>query len=82
MDLSKTYDCLPNDLLIAKLVAYDFDNTAEALMTDYLKNCLQRVKIGSTFSSYLEILRCARQGSILEPILLNLFIIQPYIYLH
>ena len=37
-DLSKTYDCLSHDLLIAKLVAYGFDNTNLALITDYLTN--------------------------------------------
>ena len=74
MDLSKAYDCLPHDLLIAKLAAYGFDNTALALITDYLTNRLQRVKIGATFSSYLEILRNVPKGSILGPILFNLFI--------
>ena len=40
MDLSKAYDCLPHDLLIARLAAYGFDNTALALIIDYLTNCL------------------------------------------
>ena len=70
MDLSKAYDSLPHDLLIAKLDAYSFDNTA---FTDCLTNRLQRVKIESTFSSYLESLRGIPQGSILGPILLNIF---------
>ena len=38
MDLSKAYDCLPHDLLIAKLATYGFDNMALALITDYLTN--------------------------------------------
>ena len=74
MDLSKAYECLPHDLLIAKLAAYGFDNKALALITVYLVNRLQRVKIGSNFNSYLEILRGIPQGSILGPILFNLFI--------
>ena len=49
----KQSDCLPHDLLIAKLVVYDFDNKALALITDNLTNHLQRVKIGSTFRAYL-----------------------------
>lgn len=72
MDLSKAYDCLPHDLLIAKLAA--FDRTASSLITDYLTDCLQRVKIGSSFSSYLEIRRGILQGSLLGPILFNFFI--------
>lgn len=74
MDFSKVYDCHPHDLLIAKLAAYCFGKTALSLITDYLTNCLQRVKIGSTFSSYLEIRRGILQGSLLGPILFNFFI--------
>ena len=60
MVLSKAYDCLPHDLLIAKLAAYGFNNVALGLITDYLANNFQRAKIGPTFSSYLIILRFHR----------------------
>ena len=74
MDLSKAYDCLPHDLLLAKLLAYGFDSSAITLIANYLSNRYQRVKIGSTFSSYFEILRGVPQGLILGPILFDLFI--------
>ena len=38
MDLSKAYDCLPHDLLIAKLAAYGFSVNSLSLMYDYLNN--------------------------------------------
>ena len=74
MDLSKAYDCLPHDLLIAKLAAYGFEDSATSLISDYLSKRYQRVKIGSVFSSYLEISKGVPQGSILGPILFNIFL--------
>ena len=77
MDLGKAYDCFPHDLLLAKISAYSFDESAIALIANYLSNRYQRLKIGSTFNSCLEILRGVPQGSILGQILFNLmFFIQ------
>ena len=74
MDLRKAYDCLPHDLLIAKLSAYGSEDSATSLISDYLSKRYQRVKIGSVFSSYLEIFRGVPEGSFLGPILFNIFI--------
>ena len=71
MDLSKAYFCFPRDIVLTKRSAYGFDKSAIALIANYLSNRYQRVKIGSTFSSYLEILRVVPQGSILSPVLFN-----------
>ena len=71
MELS---DCIPHDLLLAKPLAYGFDESAIELIANYLSNRYQCVKIWSTFSSYLEILRGLPQGSILGPILFNLLL--------
>ena len=75
MDLvSKRYDCFPHDLHTAKLAAYGFEDSATSLISDYISKRYQRVKIGSVFSSYPEILKGVPQGSIQGPILFNIFI--------
>ena len=74
MDLSKSYDCLPHHLIIAKFEAYGLSKSSLSLLLDYLTSRKQRVKIGSSYSVWNEIKRGASQGSILGPLLFNVFI--------
>ena len=73
-DLSKAFNCIPHQLLIAKLSAYGFDMKSIAFISAYLKNRKQKTKIWSTFSECLNILFGIPQGSILGPLLFLIFI--------
>ena len=66
-DLSKAFDCLKHDLLIAKLDAYGFNQDTLKFIRSYLKNRKQRTKVGSVYSKWQEIKHGVPQGSILGP---------------
>ena len=66
-DLSKAFDCLPHDLVIAKLNAYGFSLSSSSLIDSYLSNRKQRTKINSAYNSWEGILFGILQGSILVP---------------
>ena len=73
-DLSKTFDCIPHNLLAGKLSAYGFDRKSLMFISAYLKSRKERTRIGSAFSDYLNILFGVPQGSILSPILFIIFL--------
>ena len=74
MDLSKAFDCLNHDLMIAKLIAYGFRKSSVTLIRSYLKNRWQRTKINTSFSTWSELIIGVPQGSVLGPLLFNIYL--------
>ena len=68
MELSKAFDCILHDLLIAKLNAYGLDFDTKTFLHNYLKHRKQSVKINNLSSFFRTILSVVTQGSILSPI--------------
>ena len=62
MDLSKAFDTINHELLIAKLDAYGFDQSSLEIMLSYLTNRWQRTKISSEYSPWSELLKGVPQG--------------------
>ena len=74
IDLWKAFDTIKYDLLIAKLHAYGFAKNALDLVYSYLKNKKQRMKINTTFSTSTDLISRVSQGSVLSPLLFNVYL--------
>ena len=64
MDLSRAFDCVPYDLLIAKLEAYAINENLLAWLHSYLSNRKQWVRINNATSDFETIISGVSQGSI------------------
>ena len=73
-DLSKAFDCINHELLIAKLHAYGFSLESLTFIQSYLTNRIQRVKINSSFSEYSNVESGVPEGSISGPLFFSIFI--------
>ena len=74
MDLSRTLDKMPHAHLIAKLHAYGLSENSCNLIINYLRKRRHRVKITGTCSEWATINRGVPQGSVLGPLLYNIFV--------
>jgi retron-type reverse transcriptase len=73
MDLSKAFDCLPHDLILLKLKAYGMSEHSTDLLKSYLSHRKQCVRMGNLNSQFLHLYKGVPQGSILGPVLFNIF---------
>ena len=73
MDLSKAFDTLPHDLIVKKLEDYGGDSKVINLVMNYSSDRQQRVRLSGQHSSMKTITRGVPRGSILGPILFNIF---------
>ena len=65
IDLSKAFDAINHDLLIAKLHGYVFSKESLRLIKSYLSDRWQRTKVNLSFSSWSKLILGVPQGSAL-----------------
>ena len=73
MDLSIAFDCVPHDLLIAKLAACSVDENLLMCTYSYLSNRQQCVRINNVHSRFQNVNFGVPQGSTVGPTLFNCF---------
>ena len=71
-DLSKAFDCIIQDRLVAKVHAYAFDRNGLKVIHYYLLGKSQKTKLGSSSRKFLDMIYGGPQGFILGPIFLNI----------
>ena len=80
-DLSEGFDCLNYELLIARLNAFGLSRYALLFDQSYLTDRKQGVRVNGSCSTWIETVLGVPQGSVLGPLLINIYLNDIFIFL-